>query len=236
MSVLNTNSLNTIDASKNLANESHLNDTTKTCENRELNENSKPKTSTTAASIAKMPAATNPMSATVTVLNSNAPFPTSDQCSDSEEDFDRTTRNLGAHKWIFNYKDVSSTNSHCILFPKMWNALRPNVFEHGIIHIVCVCLCVTKWKCVGACGLCNKEVIKVKECANMYCIEMGMEAKQKCAFFLVLFWNPCEIGWSFYWLNDVRPHCITSHRNALTNKWINCIKTMDIFGKSFPVE
>lgn len=116
MSVLNTNSLNTtIDASKNLANETHLNDTTKISENRVLNEsNSKPNPTQTATT---MPAATNPMNATVTVLNSNAPFPPSEQCSDSEEDFDRTTRNLGAHKWIFNYKDVSSTNSlfHCFV-------------------------------------------------------------------------------------------------------------------------
>ena len=113
MSVLNTNALNTtIGVSGNLANETHLNDTTKISENRVLNENSKPKATITATT---MPAATNPMNATVTVLNSNAPFPPSEHCSDSEEDFDRTTRNLGAHKWIFNYKDVSSTNS-CPLF------------------------------------------------------------------------------------------------------------------------
>lgn len=116
MSVLNTNSLNTIDASKNLVNETNLNDTTKISENRVFNENSKPKPTTTNTTTAAlittttMPAATNPMNATVTVLNSNAPFPPSEQCSDSEEDFDRTTRNLGApHKWIFNYKDVSHT-------------------------------------------------------------------------------------------------------------------------------
>lgn len=117
MSVLNTNSVNAIDVSNNLANEKNLNDTTKICENRELNEHSKSKTTTTtttagATVTVTMPAATNAMSATVTVLNSNssAPFPSSEQCSDSEEDFDRTTRNLGAHKWIFNYKDVSSLN------------------------------------------------------------------------------------------------------------------------------
>lgn len=113
MSVLNTNALHTtIDASENLANETHLNDTTKISENRVLNENTKPRATITATT---MPAATNPMNATVTVLNSNAPFPPSEHCSDSEEDFDRTTRNLGAHKWIFNYKDVSSTNP-CPLF------------------------------------------------------------------------------------------------------------------------
>lgn len=106
MSVFNSNSVNTIDATKiHLANETNLNDTTKICENRELNENSKAKTSVTT-----MPAATNSLNATVSVFNSNAPF-ASDQCSDSEEDFDRTTKHLGAHKWIFNYKDVSSTNS-----------------------------------------------------------------------------------------------------------------------------
>lgn len=116
MSVLNTNSVNAIDVTNNLANATNLNDTTKICENRELNENSKSKTTITTATATTttvtMPAATNAMSATVTVLNSNssAPFPSSDQCSDSEEDFDRTTRNLGAHKWIFNYKDVSSVN------------------------------------------------------------------------------------------------------------------------------
>lgn len=113
MSVLNTNALHTtIDASEKIANETHLNETTKFSENRVLNENSKAKATITATT---MPAATNPMNATVTVLNSNAPFPPSEHCSDSEEDFDRTTRNLGAHKWIFNYKDVSSTNS-CLLF------------------------------------------------------------------------------------------------------------------------
>lgn len=111
MSVLNTNLVNTIDISKSSVNESHLNDSTKISENREINENSKSKIAT----VATMPAATNTMSATVTVLNSNTPFPSSDQCSDSEEDFDRTTRNLGAHKWIFNYKDVSSSNLFCCL-------------------------------------------------------------------------------------------------------------------------
>lgn len=109
MSVSNANTVNQIDANKSSVNDTNLNDTTKTCENRELNENSKTKVST----VATMPAATNTMSATVTVLNSNTPFPSSDQCSDSEEDFDRTTRNLGAHKWIFNYKDVSSSNLFC---------------------------------------------------------------------------------------------------------------------------
>lgn len=109
MSVLNTNSVNAINVNKSSVNESNLNDTTKTCENRELNENSKTKLTT-------MPAATNTMSATVTVLNSNTPFPSSDQCSDSEEDFDRTTRNLGAHKWIFNYKEVSSSNLFMLFF------------------------------------------------------------------------------------------------------------------------
>lgn len=126
MSIFNTNSLNTIEVSNNLANETNLNDITKICENRELNESSKSKqptttataaatiatTVTTTVTVATMPAATNPTSATVTVLNSSAQFPSisSDQCSDSEEDFDRTTKNLGAHKWIFNYKDVSSLN------------------------------------------------------------------------------------------------------------------------------
>lgn len=133
MSVLNTNSLNTNNVSNNLANESHLNDTTNIGENRQLNEIHKAKatkttsipiTTTITASVgsrtvaATMPAATNPTSATVTVLNSNTPFPSvsSDQCSDTEEDFDRTTKNLGAHKWIFNYKDVSSLNLERSLF------------------------------------------------------------------------------------------------------------------------
>lgn len=31
-----------------------------------------------------------------------------DTCSDSEEDFDRTTKKLGVHSWAFNYEDVSS--------------------------------------------------------------------------------------------------------------------------------
>lgn len=148
MSVLNSNSVNTIDVSNNLANEINSNDTTRISENRRpANEHFKSKVATTikptttsntnivtattipihqtttttvtvsatpVAVVSTMPAATNPMSATVTVLNSNTPFPSvsSDQCSDSEEDFDRTTKNLGAHKWIFNYKDVSSVNSH----------------------------------------------------------------------------------------------------------------------------
>lgn len=127
MSVLNTNSLNTIDASKNIANEPHFNDTTKISENRELNENSKPNTLTT---VTTMPAATNPMSATVTVLNSNTPFSSSDQCSDSEEDFDRTTRNFGAHKWIFNYKDVSSMNSLILLFLILQRKCCALLFQH----------------------------------------------------------------------------------------------------------
>lgn len=126
MSILNTNATNTIDVTNHLANETNLIDHsttttgTKLGENRELNEKSKsahiaaPTATTvaTTATAATMPAVTNPTSATVTVLNSSAQFPSisSDQCSDSEEDFDRTTKNLGAHKWIFNYKDVSSLN------------------------------------------------------------------------------------------------------------------------------
>lgn len=31
----------------------------------------------------------------------------SDMCSDSEDDYDRTTRKIGTHNWIFNYEDVS---------------------------------------------------------------------------------------------------------------------------------
>lgn len=106
MSVINTKTVNTID-DKNLVNENNLNDTTKISENRESNENSKRKTTTI------MPAATHPMDTTVTVLNSNEPYPPSEPCSDSEEEFDPTTRNLGAHKWNSN---VSSTNS--IFFQK----------------------------------------------------------------------------------------------------------------------
>lgn len=136
MSVLNTNTLNANNVSNNLANESNLNDTTQISENRQLNENilkaKAPKTTFTAittitaaptsvasTTIATMPAATNPTTATVTVLNSNTPFPSvsSDHCSDSEEDFDRTTKNLGAHKWIFNYKDVSSLNLEWSIVP-----------------------------------------------------------------------------------------------------------------------
>lgn len=101
MSVINTNTVNTIDE-RNLVNENNSNDTTNISKNRESNENSKPKTTTI------MPAATNPMDTTVTVLNSNEPYPPSEPCSDSEEDFDPSTRNLGAHEWNSN---VSSTNS-----------------------------------------------------------------------------------------------------------------------------
>lgn len=216
MSVLNTNTLNTVDASKNLANESHLNDTTKTCENRELNENSKPKTATTAPTIATMPAATNPMSATVTVLNSNAPFPTSDQCSDSEEDFDRTTRNLGAHKWIFNYKDVSSTNPSIVYcFQKCETCCAPisstrnccvrmrdklNVYENPIA-------CVT-----------YKEVIKVKKNMQTWNGIENWERKQKCGFIIS---NLSEIEWRFYWSSDVRHIEKYSIENASTiNKFV----------------
>lgn len=105
MSVPSTNQLDTIDAAtKPLANEiENSNETSsgKQCDKRELNESAIGKTTTTI-----MPTATN--NATVTVLSSGTSMPSTEQCSDSEEDFDRTARNLGAHKWIFNYEDVSS--------------------------------------------------------------------------------------------------------------------------------
>lgn len=131
MSLYNINTVNAIDVSNNRTNEINLNDTTKNSDSRSVNELYQPKVTTTTiktrtttvtatpvAIVSTMPAATNPMSATVTVLNSNTQFPSvsSDQCSDSEEDFDRTTKNLGAHKWIFNYKDVSSANSERSLY------------------------------------------------------------------------------------------------------------------------
>lgn len=108
MSVNNTeNSTKSNDANKNLtSNETHSNGATKLSENRNFNEDSTIKT-ITQTSITMPGVAKNTMSGTVTELNSNTTLQSSDQCSDSEEDFDRTTRNLGAHKWIFNYKDVS---------------------------------------------------------------------------------------------------------------------------------
>lgn len=40
----------------------------------------------------------------------------SDMCSDSEDDYDRTTRRIGTHNWIFNYDDVSKLNTRqCIV-------------------------------------------------------------------------------------------------------------------------
>lgn len=36
----------------------------------------------------------------------------SDMCSDSEDDYDRTTRRIGTHNWIFNYEDVSKLIMH----------------------------------------------------------------------------------------------------------------------------
>lgn len=108
MSVLNTNSLNTIDT-KNLANETNLNNTTKVSVNQEQNENFTPKTITTTI----MPAATNPMNATVTVVNSSKPFSISDQCSDTEEDSNRST--FAAQ--VYNKFKVSSMNSRSFEFP-----------------------------------------------------------------------------------------------------------------------
>lgn len=123
MSVNNKeNSLNSNDANKILNNESssHSNNINQiqnklNSENFELNDDKERirKIPTTTTAIPQqintiMPGvARNTMSGTVTELNSNTPLQSSDQCSDSEEDFDRTTRNLGADKWIFNYKDVS---------------------------------------------------------------------------------------------------------------------------------
>lgn len=59
-----------------------------------------------------MPGETITNIATVQVANLNAPpLPPimTDQTSDldDQEDFDRTTQTLGAHKWVFNYKEVS---------------------------------------------------------------------------------------------------------------------------------
>lgn len=82
--------------------ESNSNGATKLSDKHDLNENSTKTITNTMPSVAK-----NTMSGTVTEFNSHTLLQSSDQCSDSEEDFDRTTRNLGAHKWIFNYKDVS---------------------------------------------------------------------------------------------------------------------------------
>lgn len=39
----------------------------------------------------------------------------SDMCSDSEDDYDRTTRKIGTHNWIFNYDDVSKPSACVIL-------------------------------------------------------------------------------------------------------------------------
>lgn len=143
MSISSTNSTSAVDVSNSLANETNLNDST---DDRETTLKSKPPiaavaataaTITTAVTLATtVPAAINPAStATATVSSSNAHFPSisSDQCSDSEEDFDRTTKNLGAHKWIFNYKDVSSLNlppSKCVhvnvvLMVKTNNSTKP---------------------------------------------------------------------------------------------------------------
>lgn len=115
MSVNNKeNALITNDANKKLiiTNESNSNGAIKLSDNQDLNENSIAKTITNT-----MPGvARNTMSGTVTELNSHTMLQSADQCSDSEEDFDRTTWNLGAHKWIFNYKDVSATfrqNTEC---------------------------------------------------------------------------------------------------------------------------
>lgn len=109
MSVTNTNSLATVDANQHFSNEQTiLNETLKLNENREKNDNN---TNTSKPSKIKtiMPAEIKPMSATVTVLNAHTTLPSNDQLSDSEEqeNFDRTTRTLGAHKWVFNYQDVS---------------------------------------------------------------------------------------------------------------------------------
>lgn len=109
MSVNNKeNALITNDTNKKLTttNETNSNGPKKLCDNQDFNENSTTLTKTitnTMPGVAK-----NTMSGTVTELNSHTMLQSSDQCSDSEEDFDRTTRNLGAHKWIFNYKDVSA--------------------------------------------------------------------------------------------------------------------------------
>lgn len=110
MSVNNKeNALITNDANKKLttSNESNSNGATKLSDNQDLNENSTTLTKTITNTMPGV--ARNTMSGTVTELNSHTMLQSSDQCSDSEEDFDRTTRNLGAHKWIFNYKDVSAT-------------------------------------------------------------------------------------------------------------------------------
>lgn len=48
--------------------------------------------------------------------NSNALALTGDMCSDSEEDFDRTTRKLGAHNWIFNYDVSKRYERNCFFF------------------------------------------------------------------------------------------------------------------------
>lgn len=103
MSVHNTNKLDTIDTTaKHLTNEIiNANDNNKFCENRDLSETITETTKQTTI----MPSATN---TTVTVLNSSTTMPSStEQCSDSEEDFERTARNLGAHTWMINYDDVS---------------------------------------------------------------------------------------------------------------------------------
>lgn len=111
MSVNNKeNALIAIDANKKLttSNESNSNGATKLSDNQNLNEISTALTKTitnTMPGVAKK----KTMSGTVTELNSHTLLQLSEQCSDSEEDFDRTTRILGAHKWIFNYKDVSAT-------------------------------------------------------------------------------------------------------------------------------
>lgn len=68
-----------------------------------------------------MPGETITNNATVSVANlhTSPPLPPimTDQTSDvdDQEDFDRTTQTLGAHKWVFNYKEVSFGFSRLIL-------------------------------------------------------------------------------------------------------------------------
>lgn len=44
----------------------------------------------------------------------------SDMCSDSEDDYDRTTRKVGTHNWIFNYDDVSKLFVTVLLLRVEW--------------------------------------------------------------------------------------------------------------------
>lgn len=51
----------------------------------------------------------------------------SDMCSDSEDDYDRTTRKIGTHNWIFNFEDVSKIS-------------KLSLYQHRYIHVNVICV------------------------------------------------------------------------------------------------